>query len=59
MQHVASDMYLAYETKSMFAGVAEARQEDKAQSGEEMMRAIMEEEENAKKQKDGKDGEGS
>lgn len=30
MQHVASDMYLAYETKSMFAGVAEARKEDQA-----------------------------
>jgi len=39
-------MYLAYETKSMFAGVEEARKEDQAQSGEEMMRAIMEEEEN-------------
>lgn len=40
MQHVTSDMYLAYESKSMFAGVAEARKEEGnvMQSGEEMMK---------------------
>ena len=27
LEHVASEMYLAYETRSMFAGVAAARQE--------------------------------